>query len=99
MTYAIVFDIPGPVELYRAAHAQFLEYPTDGMLLHVARPTGEGVQVVEVWTSAEAFQGWMATYAGPAMGALAAAGWDVPPIAPTPFDPAGVIVPAADVTV
>ena len=99
MTYAIVFDIPGPVELYRAAHTQFLEYPTGGLVLHVARATGDGVQVVEVWTSAEALQDWMAAYAGPAMAALAAAGWDLPPLAPAPFDPVGMIVPAADVTV
>ena len=99
MTYAIVFDIPGSVELYRAAHAQFQQHPTGGLVLHVARPTDDGVQVVEVWTSAEAYQEWMEAYAGPAMGALAAAGWDFPPVAPTPFAPVGVVVPAADISV
>ena len=42
MTYAFVLDIPGPIELYRTAHAEFLKYPTDDLLLHLARPTEGG---------------------------------------------------------
>ena len=97
MTYAHVFDITGPPELYDAMHAEFMKYPTDGMLLHVARPTDGGVQVVEVWTSAEAFGAWAAANMGPAIGAVTAAGWTVPQIAPTTFDPVGLIVPAAGI--
>jgi len=55
------------------------------------------VQVVEVWTSAEAFEQWMAACGGPALGALAAAGWTVPEVAPTQFAPAGLIVPTAGI--
>jgi hypothetical protein len=99
MTYPFVFDIPGPVELYDAAHAELRKLPADGMLLHVARPTGDGVQVVEVWTSAGAFQEWMAAYGGPTSGALAAAGVVLPEVTPAPFEPAGLIVPAAGVTI
>ena len=97
MAYAHVFDIPGPPGLYDAMHAEFVKCPTDGMVLHVARPTAEGTQVVEVWTSAEAFEAWAGANIGPAIGAVAAAGWTVPEIAPTPFDPAGLVVPAAGI--
>ncbi len=99
MTYAFVLDIPGPIELYRTAHAEFLKYPTDDLLLHLARPTEGGVQIVELWTSAEAFGTWMATSAGSAMNAVAAAGWTFPELTPEPFDPAGLIMPAAGIAV
>jgi hypothetical protein len=74
VTYAFVFDLPGPLEQYQAAHTEFNKYPTDDLLVHIGRPTGDGVQVVEVWTSEEAFQGWMGTGGVAAVGALAAAG-------------------------
>ena len=99
MTYAFTIDMPGSLELYRTAHAEFNKFPTDEMLLHLARPTDNGVQIVEVWTSAEAFESWMATSGGPAMGALAAAGWTLPEVAPAPIDPAGLILPAAGIAV
>jgi hypothetical protein len=99
MTYAFIFDVPGPLELYQAAHAEFAKYPTDDLLVHVARSTGDGVEVVEVWTSEEAFRDWMAASGGPVMGALAAAGWTLPQVTPTVFDPAGLIMPAAGIAV
>ena len=99
MTYAVVFDVPGSLELYQAAHTEFNKYPTDDLLVHIGRPTGDGVQVVEVWTSEEAFHGWMGTGGVAALGALAAAGWTLPEVAPAPFDPAGMVLPTAGITV
>jgi len=99
VTYAFVFDLPGPLELYQAAHTEFNKYPSDDLLVHIGRPTGDGVQVVEVWTSEEAFLGWMGTDGVAALGALAAAGWTLPEAAPTPFDPAGLVLPTAGITV
>lgn len=97
MPYAHVFVIPGPRALYDALHAEFRRYPTEEMVLHVARPVPEGTEVVEVWTSGEALGSWMAVNAGPAMGAVAAAGWTLPHVVPAPFDPLGLIVPAAGI--
>lgn len=99
MTFAFVLDIPGPLELYRAAHAEFLKYPTDDLLLHVARPVDGGVQVVELWTSAEAFQQWMAECGGPVTAAVAAAGWTLPEVVPVPFEATGLIMPTAGIAV
>jgi hypothetical protein len=99
MTYCLVLDIPGPPELFRAVHTELSRYPTYDLLVHVARPVDGGVQVVEVWTSAEAFGTWMQECGGPALGALAAAGWTLPEVTPTPFEPAGLIVPAAGIAV
>jgi hypothetical protein len=99
VTYALVFDIPGPPELYHALHAEFSKYPTDGLLVHVARPTAQGIQVTEVWVSEEAQRSWMAANAGPAVGAVAAAGWTLPELVPVPFDPAGLLVPTAGIAI
>jgi hypothetical protein len=99
VTYAFVLDMPGPLELYRTAHDEFRKYPSDDLLLHIARPRDGSVQIIEVWTSAEAYGTWMATSGGPAMSALAAAGWTLPEVTPVPFDPAGLIMPAAGIAV
>ena len=99
MTYAFTIDMPGSLELYRTAHAEFSRFPTDEMLLHLARPTDGGVQIVEVWTSAEAFESWMATSVGAAIGAVTAAGMAFPKVKPVPFDPAGLIMPIAGIAV
>lgn len=93
-----MFDVPD-LEFYRAAHVEFGKHPTDEMLLHLARPTDEGVQVVEVWTSAEAYDNWMARIGGEVFGALAAAGWTVPQVRPAPFEPAGLIMTGATLAV
>jgi len=95
MTFAHAFDIPGPPELYDALHREFCKYPTDELILHVARPTEGGTQVVEVWTSQAAMGAWMRANAGQAFAAVAAAGWTVPEIAPVPFEARGVVVPSA----
>jgi hypothetical protein len=95
MTYAHVFEIPGPPELYDALHAEFLKYPAEEMILHLARSTDDGTQVVEVWTSESALGAWMAANGGPAIGAVVAAGWSPPEVTPVPFELRGAVVPSA----
>ena len=54
MTYAHVIDVPAPVEMYDALHAEILRRSgtaVDGLLVHVGRPTATGFQVLEVWQS------------------------------------------------
>jgi hypothetical protein len=97
VTYAFTLDMPGSLELYRTAHAAFAEYPTKEMLLHIARSTDDGVQITEVWTSAEAFDSWMATSVGAAIAAVTAAGMVFPEVKPVPFEPAGLIMTGAEV--
>ena len=100
MTYAVVFDVPGSLELYQAAHTEFNKYPTDDLLVHIGRPTGDGVQVVEVWTSEEAFHGL-------GLAPAVSQRWvrsppqdrTLPEVTPTPFDPAGMVLPTASITV
>jgi hypothetical protein len=58
MTWGVTIDVAAPVELYDALHAALLERTdssADGLLLHLARPTGGGFQVIEVWESQAAY--------------------------------------------
>jgi hypothetical protein len=52
MTYAVSIDVHAPAAVYQALHAQLLERTggqVGGLLVHLARPTADGFQVLEVW--------------------------------------------------
>ena len=55
MTYGVMQSVPLPIEAYDQLHAQVLAAqagrPARGLLVHFARPTEQGFQVVEVWES------------------------------------------------
>ncbi|OJF13654.1 hypothetical protein BG844_14155 [Couchioplanes caeruleus subsp. caeruleus] len=54
VTYAHVVDVPGPIDMYDALHAEIVRRSggtVDGLLVHVGRPTATGFQVLEVWQS------------------------------------------------
>jgi hypothetical protein len=99
MAYGVLIDMAASRELYDAAHAEFSKYPAEAMILHVARPTENGHQIVEVWQSKEDYERWTGTHVGPVMGALAAAGWTLPEPVITEFTPLGIVVPRAEIYV
>lgn len=55
MAYGINVNVPQPIDMYRAVHAQVREATGDrasaGLIVHIARETPEGFQVIEVWES------------------------------------------------
>ena len=57
MTYGLMQTVPLPIEAYEQVHAQIaaaqVQRPAHGLLLHFARTTEQGYQVVEVWESKE----------------------------------------------
>jgi hypothetical protein len=58
MTYGTIVRVKGPIQAYDAAHAEIMKNsasPQDvpGFILHVARATDEGFEIVEVWESKE----------------------------------------------
>jgi hypothetical protein len=93
MPYGVAYDVAAPVELYDAMHAEFAKYPSDGMILHVARPAPEGFQVLEVWESKETYVEWAGRYIGLVIEAVAAAGWKPPQPVVTEFEVRGLVVP------
>ena len=54
MTYAFVEDIPASWQDYAALDAAIADPVPEGLILHVAGPTDDGVRTIEVWKSREA---------------------------------------------
>jgi hypothetical protein len=97
MAYGFLIEMSAPPEFYDAAHAEFSKYPAEAMILHVARPTDSGHEIVEVWRSKEDYERWAGEHVGAVLGALAAAGWTVPEPVITEFAPLGLVVPPAEI--
>ena len=57
MTYGTMVTVAAPIEAYEALHAEILraqgDVPAQGLLVHFARTTAGGFQVVEVWETKE----------------------------------------------
>jgi hypothetical protein len=100
MTFGIVMDVPAPIDVYDALHAEVGRRSTggvDGLLLHVGRATQGGFQVLEVWESKQRCDRFYAEVVAPALadvsgGQPASAG-----PAREEFEPRGLIIPAAHV--
>ncbi len=96
MTLGVVFDVAAPVEVYDAVHAALLRTGTDvdGLLLHVARRTPDGVQVVEVWESREQFERGTREVVEPALADVLRG--RAPPVSVmTEFEVRGLVLPRA----
>jgi hypothetical protein len=102
MAYGFVMDVPAPIQFYDALHAELMRRTSGevtGMYLHVARQTSAGFQITEVWESKELCDRYTAEVVNPAIAELS--GGRPPPMAPAiqEFEPRGLVVPAAHVTV
>jgi hypothetical protein len=102
MTYGFVMDVPAPIQFYDALHAELARRTSgevEGLLVHVARPTAAGFQVIEVWESKEDCDRYTAELVNPAIAELS--GGQPPPMDPAieEFEPRGLVVPAAHVFV
>jgi hypothetical protein len=64
---------------YREVHRRVMERGPEGILVHTAGVTEDGLRVVDVWESAEAFQRFQETVLGPAAADSGLAG-----VQPTP---------------
>ena len=102
MAYGLVMDVPAPIGLYDALHAEIGRRApggADGLLVHVGRETPVGFQILEVWESQESYERFAAEILGPAMTELS--GGQPLPAEPVTqeFEPRGLTVPAAHVAV
>ena len=102
MTYAVTTDVPGlPAQVYDDVHRRMLERSGgafDGLLVHLARQTADGMQVIEVWRSREDYERAGREVVGPVV-AEVLAGAAHPEEVVTPFDVRGLVVPAGGVTI
>ncbi|MGY1631227.1 hypothetical protein ACI784_05905 [Geodermatophilus sp. SYSU D01186] len=102
MTWAVTMDVPAPVEVYDAVHAEVLRRAgdtTEGLLVHLARATPTGFQVIEVWESREAAERFDRELVQPIVAELSPDG--PPPGDPvvTEFEVRGLVVPGTAVVV
>ncbi|SDC95384.1 hypothetical protein SAMN05660690_3087 [Geodermatophilus telluris] len=101
MTYAVTMDVAEAVELYDAFHRLLLERTggaVDGLLVHLARQTVDGFQVVEVWESREDFERCTAEVVGPLATELLE-GRPRRPTVVTEFEVRGLVLPRSGVAV
>lgn len=70
MTYAYVQDVASSWEQYKQVAAALVEPRPLGLLVHVAGPTDEGVRIIDVWESEEAWEQFRAERLAPAIAAL-----------------------------
>ena len=103
MTWGLITDVAAPAQVYDAMHARVLDRTggtADGLLVHLARATETGFQLVEVWESKDRFERYQAELVGPLLAEMT--GDDGPPgeaPAATEFDVRGLVVPAAGIAV
>lgn len=57
MTYAHIWQVRAPLDAYDAVWAEVRrahgEAPPDGLILHLAAPTEDGFEILEIWRTAE----------------------------------------------
>ena len=70
MAYAYVQDVASSWEQYQGVAAALVDPLPDGLILHVAGPTDEGVRVIDVWESEEAWERFRSERLDPAIAAL-----------------------------
>jgi hypothetical protein len=71
MSYGVIVKVTAPIQAYQASHAE-VDKATggkvpDGMLIHVARATEGGFEILEVWESKAAADKFNGEVVGPAM--------------------------------
>jgi hypothetical protein len=101
MTLGVITDVSAPVETYDAMHAAMLQRvgsTFDGLVLHVARPTDGGFQVIEVWESREDYERANREVVGP-LAAELLRGQAPPASVVTEFEVRGLVLPRAGVAV
>ncbi|RFU20047.1 hypothetical protein [Geodermatophilus marinus] len=97
MTWGLVVDVPAPVEVYDAVHAELLRRTggaVDGLLVHLARAIDGGFQVVEVWESRQAHDRYEAEVVGPVLAEVGAQAPTGPPPG-TEFQVRGLVLPGS----
>lgn len=101
LPYSFVIDVPMPIELYIASHAAIVEAADDidhGMLVHIARATDTGVQIIDVWQSKELSDRFDVEAAIPVMTRLTS-GQPMPQPPENEFDAIGLMIASAGISV
>jgi hypothetical protein len=74
VAYAYVQDVASSWEQYQDIAVALVEPPPDGLIVHVAGPTDEGVRIIDVWESEDAWQRFRSERLDPAIAELGGPG-------------------------
>ena len=103
MTYAYVVDVPAPIEMYDVTHDEIMKEPTsagEGLLVHLARPTSTGFQIIEVWETKEQADRFNEEVVAPIVDRLTPRDAEAQPAPPRQeFEVRGLVIPKAQVFV
>lgn len=70
MAYAYVQDVASSWDQYTRVAGALVDPPPTGLIVHVAGPTDEGVRIIDVWESEEAWERFRSERLVPAIAAL-----------------------------
>lgn len=70
MAYAYVQDVASSWDQYTRVAGTLVDPLPDGLIVHTAGPTDEGVRIIDVWESEEAWERFRAERLAPAIAAL-----------------------------
>jgi len=70
VAYAYVQDVASSWDHYQQVAAGLIDPLPEGLIAHVAGPTDEGVRIIDVWESEEAWERFQAERLAPAIAAL-----------------------------
>ena len=70
MAYACVQDIASSWDSYERAAATLVDPVPAGLIVHVAGPTDDGVRIIEIWDTEEAWEQFREARLAPAIAAL-----------------------------
>lgn len=102
MTFGVTVDVAAPIALYDALHAALLERTgaaVPELLVHVARETGDGFQVLEVWESRAAYDRYAAEVLAPVVAELSGGRASPGDQTERPFEVRGLVLPRAGIAV
>ena len=102
MTWGVTVDVAAPVELYDALHAALLERTgasVEGLLVHLARETDTGFQVIEVWESQAEYDRYAEDLLAPVLSELSGGRASRADQSERPFDVRGLVLPQAGIAV
>ena len=102
MTWGRTVDVAAPVEMYDAIHAALLDRTgasVEGLLVHIARKTDSGFQVIEVWQSPAEYHRYAEEVLAPVLAELAGGHASAAGQNERPFDIRGLVLPPAGIAV
>jgi hypothetical protein len=95
--YSISYQVPAPIEAYDALHEAIKDVTAsdgEGLLVHIARPTATGFEIIEVWESQERFGAFITNTLPKAIANLGMGDMPAPPM--EEFQLRGFLVYAKD---